>query len=284
MSDHTQAALTYYSDILDTVERARLAAENRIGAWEREGIEVDGAMREVLTQLAATEDAVGKQLDRTVHSHPLYLFIAQTVGLGDRTGARLLAAVGDPLTRPAIIDRDSKEVLAPARPRRGVAEFWQYCGHGDPERSKRRKGQRIEYNPRAKMRAHLCAEACHMFDGKPDKNGKGRARSPYRDVVDARRGHTASTHPEWTPKHSLNDGIHVAAKALLRDLFLFARGQSDQPSILAGGHTCDKLPESIPPTQPKSVASRATSSTPAIPEPDSIFVTPESKALTGAMA
>ena len=51
----------------------------------------------------------------------------------------------------------------------------------------------------------------------------GCACSPYRVVVDERRKHTAVTHPDWTPGHSLNDAMRVASKRLLRDLWREAR-------------------------------------------------------------
>ena len=47
--------------------------------------------------------------------------------------------------------------------------------------------------------------------------------SPYRVVIDQRRQRTATTHPEWTPGHSLNDAMRVASKRLLRDLWREAR-------------------------------------------------------------
>ena len=42
-------------------------------------------------------------------------------------------------------------------------------------------------------------------------------------VIDQRRQRTATTHPEWTPGHSLNDAMRVASKRLLRDLWREAR-------------------------------------------------------------
>lgn len=39
----------------------------------------------------------------------------------------------------------------------------------------------------------------------------------------AEMNHTAITHPEWTPGHSLNDGMRIASKRLLRDLWREAR-------------------------------------------------------------
>lgn len=77
--------------------------------------------------------------------------------------------------------------------------------------ARRRKGQRANWSNEAKMRAYLIAASCIKAGG------------PYRLEYDARRAHTAVTHPEWTPGHSHNDGLRVAAKAMLRDLWRAAR-------------------------------------------------------------
>ncbi len=42
-------------------------------------------------------------------------------------------------------------------------------------------------------------------------------------ATDQRRAHTATSHPEWTDGHSHNDGLRVASKAILRDLWRAAR-------------------------------------------------------------
>ena len=52
---------------------------------------------------------------------------------------------------------------------------------------------------------------------------EGCGCSPYRVVIDQRRQRTATTHPEWTPGHSLNDAMRVASKRLLRDLWRESR-------------------------------------------------------------
>lgn len=51
--------------------------------------------------------------------------------------------------------------------------------------------------------------------------------SPYRIVVDQRRTRTLLTHPDWTPCHSLNDGMRIASKAFLRDLWRQAKALSE---------------------------------------------------------
>ena len=70
--------------------------------------------------------------------------------------------------------------------------------------AKRRKGQRANWSNTAK-RAFLCAQS-HQA-----------SRIPLRATYDARRAHTAVTHPDWTLGHSHNDALRIVSKAILRD-------------------------------------------------------------------
>jgi hypothetical protein len=54
--------------------------------------------------------------------------------------------------------------------------------------------------------------------------------SPYRIKVDQRRTRTLLTHPEWKPGHSLNDGMRVASKELLKDLWREAKRIHEETS------------------------------------------------------
>ena len=82
----------------------------------------------------------------------------------------------------------------------------------------------------AKTRAWLIIESCMKQLDATCKTGTGITEhvdgcgcSPYRIAVDRRRQYTAVTHPDWTPGHSLNDGMRIASKQLLRDLWREAR-------------------------------------------------------------
>lgn len=136
--------------------------------------------------------------------------------------------------------------LADDRPRT-VSELWAYCGlhvlpasqcgHDTPGSSaggaqtsdpghrrcdapgwlagvaaRRTKGQKANWSTDAKTRAYLIAASCIK-----------QARSPYRVTYDARRAHTATTHPEWTAGHSHNDALRITSKAILRDLWREAK-------------------------------------------------------------
>lgn len=102
--------------------------------------------------------------------------------------------------------------------------------HATHVAARRRKGQRANWSNSAKMRAWLVVSSCYRQIDRECKrdNGigihaQGCRCSRYRRAVDVRRSHTALTHPEWTPQHSLNDGMRIASKVLLRDLWREAR-------------------------------------------------------------
>jgi hypothetical protein len=56
---------------------------------------------------------------------------------------------------------------------------------------------------------------CDILKAKRDDDPN---RNPYLDVYEARRAHTAVTHPDWTKGHSHDDGMRIMVKALVKDL------------------------------------------------------------------
>lgn len=286
-------ALALAADVLDDLERVRIANANRIEVLTRQGVDKDGIARgfgldeghpdvirlvQIVLALQKLEHDVELNLARLMRRHPLGPWVKATRGVGHKQAARLLAAIGDPYINSA---KDAP---------RTVSALWAYAGlhvlpagqtdsdahgqhaggdqHGDPGHppsgdhnlpagvaAKRRKGERANWSSRAKMRAYLIAESCvkqlspDCRDGHRERddpaasavaapNGRGGQRlrdahitiaasacscSPYRLVYDARRGHTATSRPDWTDGHSHNDALRVASKAVLRDLWRAAR-------------------------------------------------------------
>lgn len=215
----------------------------------------------------AEKDAV-KQLEAELKRQPLWPWIEAQKGIGPKQAARLLGVIGDPLTRPEIIHDDG--TIEPAR-RRSVSETLSYCGHGDPDR-KPRKGmtQKEAFqlgNPDAKKRLRVIAMQCMRLDGVPDKNGRPRALSPYREVYDKAReeyadrvhdkecrnrkphwadpnGCGTSQHPEWgapgspwRPGHQKAAALRKAGKQFIKDLYHEAlRLQGEASTTPVSGH------------------------------------------------
>jgi len=194
----------------------RIATENRIRALSDikglTGSPEHERMSVIADQLRAIEHDVVLELRRLMRAHPLGPFVKRTIGLGEKQVGRLLAAIGNPYIKPAVIDSDTGEVIEPSRPRRGPAELWAYCGFHvvDGQRPRRRRGEVANWNNIAKVRARLCAESCVK-----------QMRSPYRPVYDAERARWAGR--DTTDLHKHNHALAVVAKAILRDLWVEAK-------------------------------------------------------------
>jgi hypothetical protein len=221
------ALLLILADAVDDLERVRIATDNRIRSLVQvKGLE-DSPERdrliELRTGIAALEHAATRDLQRAMRAHPLGPWVKRTIGVGEKQAARLLAAIGDPADRP------------------NPAKLWQYAGHGDPARSKLRKGQPVEHNPIAKMRTRLIANSCIK-----------QMHSPYRAVYDRERVRWADR--ETTDLHKHNHALRVVGKAMLLDLWREARelrGGQERLDIHAG-HAPADLPPAISDVMPSA--------------------------------
>lgn len=116
--------LLVHADLLDDIESARIAHENRIrsltSTWEVDGVtygkgipadlpEVQPLIAE-LEQIKAREHHAELMLKRALRLHPLHGWVKRTVGVGEKQAARLLACIDDPASR--------------YKP----SQLWAYCG------------------------------------------------------------------------------------------------------------------------------------------------------------
>lgn len=224
------ALLFLAADVLDDIERTRIANENRVRSLEQAGLgETPQAvsLAEIVATFKQVEHAAVLSLRRSMRLHPLGPWIRNTPGVGEKQGGRLLAAIGDPYWN-SLHNRP-----------RTVSELWAYCGlhvvpattgrdsdaGGDPGHcirdaqvsiagvaARRRRGQPANWSHDGKVRAYLIAVSCVRWRD-----------SPYRGLYDQRRAHTIITHSDWTPGHSHNDALRIVAKAVLRDLWREAK-------------------------------------------------------------
>ncbi len=156
--------LALAADILDDTERVRIANENRLRQLTRTGPDADGVERgfgldlsypavarlaamvrtmkcdsRVVTDLTGEKARKGpgcclehdgeRNLVKTFAGHPLHPWAEAQKGIGDKQGARLLGAIGDPYMRPELIRKKDGEVVSvePSRPRM-VSELWALAG------------------------------------------------------------------------------------------------------------------------------------------------------------
>lgn len=239
------------AEALDDLERTRIANENRhrsmCQVYGLGGTPEEAQAEGLVVALKALEHAATLRLQRAMRAHPLGPWVKATIGVGEKQGARLLAAIGDPYWHPETVNDDGtvRHLEGP----RTVSELWAFAGlhvlpgsQGRPDTqsssaagdqtsdtgsqwpvdahgvsvvgvaAKRRKGVKANWSTTAKMRAYLIATSCIK-----------QMSSPYRAVYLDRRTHTAGTHPNWTAGHSHNDALRIVSKALLRDLWRASR-------------------------------------------------------------
>jgi hypothetical protein len=229
----TYAWLAFSADVLDDLERVRIANENRLRQLTRTATDSDGEERGFgldetvpeVARLKALVDGLGKlehdaelSLKRALRAHPLHAWVTRTVGVGEKQAARLIAATGDPYWN-GLHDRP-----------RLVSELWSFCGYGDASKQVRKRGVRGNWSPQAKMRAYLVAESCIK-----------QAHSPYRLVYDhARKLYADATHTTPCPRcgpsghpalpgsplsagHQHARAMRAMSKKILKDLWAAAR-------------------------------------------------------------
>jgi hypothetical protein len=228
MTDLYDPLLGNLAATVDDLEMVRKAAENRLRQLTRTGVDKDGTSRgfglpeDHLSVQAATVIVDGLKrvehqaillLQRQLRTHPLHPWIKAQNGLGEKTVARLLAAIQDPYWN----DRHDRP--------RTVGELFKFCGVAGPGQRKR-KGERVTWSPEARMRLHVIIEPIV----------KNR-RSPYRAVYDqARVKYAEKTHTEvcvrcgpagkpalvgspWPPAHQHAAAMRLVKRAVLRGLW-----------------------------------------------------------------
>lgn len=191
--------LALAADVLDDLERIRIANENRLRQLTRSAEDKDGEergfglsiedanVRSIVSLVAAMnckskvladlgwprppkkrgqpcclEHEAETNLSALLRKHPLAPWLKAQRGVGEKQGARLVAKVGDPYIKPDIYktDDDGEEHLVEPSRLRLVSELWSYCGYGDPQEQVRRKGKKANWSSGAKMRAFNVTESC----------------------------------------------------------------------------------------------------------------------------
>ena len=133
-------ALALAADVLDDIERVRIANENRLRQLTRSAEDADGGMRGFgldeshpdVARLAVMVQTLGKvehdatlNLQRLMRRHPLGPWVKSIRGAGEKQVARLLAVIGDPYIRPETVREDGTSM--PSGPRT-VSALWAYSG------------------------------------------------------------------------------------------------------------------------------------------------------------
>lgn len=245
--------LALAADIVDDLERTRIANENRLRMLTRSEVDEDGVMRglamderdpnvartaALVEMLAKAEHQAVLNLNKLLREHPLGPWIKQQKGVGEKTAARLLAVVGDPY-----LNMQTGEI-------RTVSQLWAYCGHGDPGRRKRKGMTQDELfalgNPTAKKRTWLIATAILKAGGGEEKaivlapegpaSSASLAATYYarKSATEGREhaaecvrcgpsGKPALPGSPWSDAHRHADALRIVGKEFLRQLWLEAK-------------------------------------------------------------
>lgn len=220
------ALLTIYADLLDDLEKSRIATENRIRALRQVkglgGSPEEKRLALIASSLGEAEQKATNELRKAVKAHPLGEWIGKQKGVGERQAGRLLGVLGDPYQR---IDPETGEVT-----HRTVSELWSYCGYGNAREQVRRKGQQANWNAVLKSRAYLIAESCIKQRESPYRKIYDEAREHYKDAThgdECRRcgpaGKPAKKGSPLSDGHKHARAMRAVSKAFLRDLWVASR-------------------------------------------------------------
>jgi hypothetical protein len=221
LADPTLALL---ADVLDDLERTRIANENRLRQLTRTGVDKDGGQRGFgldeshpdVARLAGVVDGIAKlehqatlNLNRAMRKHPLGAWVKEQRGVGEKQAARLLAAIGDPYWN-TLHDRP-----------RTPSELWGYCGLKPGQR--RRRGEQANWSTAAKMRAYNIAESM-LKAGNREIYDKRKAATEGRmhDVECVRcgpSGKPAQPGTPWSDGHRHADALRITSKEVLKALW-----------------------------------------------------------------
>jgi hypothetical protein len=185
---------TYLRELVDlrdrTLQKARIAFGNRVGAGERETDAVDP---ETIKRLAdwemkfekLEEEAEG-EICELVKEWPIVQQMYQVRGIGLTLAAKVVA----------MVDIEKADT---------VSALWRYAGYAviDGQREYPKKGEKLAYNKRLKCTLYLVGTSFL------------RSGSPYRKIYDKAKERYSQTKIDWTPMHK-----HRAAQRIMIKVFL----------------------------------------------------------------
>lgn len=241
--------LRVLAEMFDDAEQFRIAQVNRTTSGKID----PGLFISVLDSIHRTEADAKRALRgcyRDVVPAPIRAWQKLAPGIGEHRLAMLLGRLGHP--RIAIPHHwqngpapDGHACLAhtcsPNRHLirdepyfRTVAQLWQFCGHGDPDRSQARKGMTADQlaeigSPKLKKAVYLIAKSTMIQKsaGGPYRLLYEDARERYQDRTHAAAcpqcgpaGSPAHPGSPWHPAHQHAAALRLVGKEILRDLWI----------------------------------------------------------------
>lgn len=208
------------------IQQTRLRINNMMKAFKRLERPVYPWLDEITTQLERVEGVAFRDVRRNAlsSSEPWIVRVAQFIEETHGLGPAVLCLVG---------------LLPPLLNFANPAKVWKYVGlHVKSDGTAPRKADAFDAE---KMNPRTGKLGAPVFS--PQLRSLATVRivdpiikqveSPYRIAYDARKAHTAVTHPEWAtdnpkaPKmHYQRDAIRYVAKRVLRDVWRAAHGHN----------------------------------------------------------
>ena len=229
----TDPFLALSADVLDDLERVRIANENRLRQLTRSATDADGEERgfgldeshpdvarlaALVSELAKSEHQATLNLNRLMRAHPLGPWVAEMPGVGIKQAARLLASIGDPAWNDLADDW------------RTLRQLYSYCGYGDATAQVRRRGHKSNWDTTAKTRCYLIAVSCVKVGRGPLREVYDEGRVRYADAVHESEcvrcgpsGRPALPGSPISAGHQHARAVRLVSKAVLRGLWREAR-------------------------------------------------------------
>lgn len=237
--------LALAADVVDDLERVKIANQNRLRTLTAQdeyghGMSIEHPdVKRLAALVKALEDAEHQatlNLARVMRHHPLGEWVKASKGVGEKQAARLLAAIGDPYWNDLH-----------GRPRR-LRELYAFCGmnvvgtsahsSGDSQSwtgagsaPTKQRGERVTWNPDARMRLWLIASKCVMVGhGGPYRTIYDEGRLKCADALHAEeckrcgpKGKPAQPGSPLSASHQHARAVRLIAKQILRDLWTAAK-------------------------------------------------------------
>lgn len=202
---------------LDDIQSTWIRSTNRQGAALRRKYTVDLDMV-LVASLESVKHEVELMLCRMYRKNVPAEIVAwqkETLGIGEKSLAKLLGYIGHPaIATPHHWEGTGSDRVLVKDPMfvRSLPQLRSYCGYGDVEVQKRKKGMTADDlfacgNIKAKTQLFLMAESCV-------KN----LNSPYRAVYDDARV-DYSTREGWAPIRQHRAALRKISKEILHDLW-----------------------------------------------------------------
>lgn len=183
------------------------------------------AVQELLEGAQRLEKAAVKALEKRMKKHVLYKWVEDNKGIGAKSAARLLSAIGDPYMKELYVEEEWKQYRRVLKPRT-ISELWAYCGYSvvDGAAPRRMKGKQVNWNPEARTRVWLMAETSVKCKGtyKPvyDEAKAQALANPHK--VDCPRCKAKAGEP-LSAGHAHARALRRVSKEILRDLWLLSK-------------------------------------------------------------